>query len=878
MNALTSSSLRVLLSIGLGLHAAACNCETQQGVDAAVPDHDALDHDAPEPLDGGPTECPAFEPFTGGGDGAANPLDLPAGQSRAGRLTEAMLPPNVTEIGVWAEGDFVLASSAGFALLVEAEGVSDLYDRFGGRPVGIARVDGNTLTDAGDFNEILFGFSTFLTRTDSVSVINDGSDGEAAVIRVNGPLAPIDFAGDVLNALRGTNEFTGYPSSMEYRMEPGADHIEVSMTVQNPEVRTQIARRVLFGIFQGNRMPILNPTNGFATLAGDVDYVAFADLDERTSWALVGPRERQLEAQLDISGVTIVALDRQVLEGCARVTVSLGSIALGTGVNGAQTAAVRLRGGTTRRVTGTVFEADGTTPVPGVHVHALDGDSYYSRTTTGVNGTYAMEVPARDVSVTAFRRGTAVSAPTAIPAASSTGDVRLPAVGYIDVDAQIDEAPAPVRVQVLPADGVVPSAPASYGESSVTGGRVHVAFAADGLAALPVAPGEYDVIVSRGYEYSLHQQRVTVTAGGRSRVSASLSHDVDTTGWLCADYHIHTTRSPDADDDADLKVLGLVADGLDIAVRSEHEYADDFQPTIDRLGLTSWVRGLAGEEMTTWVWGHFGVFPMDVDPTRRNGNIPNVYDGALPPDAFAEIRARADNPLLIINHPRSTGPGFGYFNVANYDRVTGMVGRPDHWDEEFGVVEVFNDSSFRNNRGQTVADWFSFLNRGRRVFAVGSSDSHRVYGQPIGYPRTCLQLGTDDPTTLTPNSVRDATAAGRAYISGGVYLEVTANGGAALPGDTVSDAGAEAVLHVRVQAADWIDVEELEVIVDGETLTTMPLVAGADPILRFEGDFTVPIAAAGSWVIVHASSSNDMALVHPGREPFAVSNPIFFTR
>ena len=64
------------------------------------------------------------------------------------------------------------------------------------------------------------------------------------------------------------------------------------MTVQNPEVRTQTARRILFGIFQGNRMPLLNPTTGFDALSGQVDYVSFADLDERTSWSLVAPPSR----------------------------------------------------------------------------------------------------------------------------------------------------------------------------------------------------------------------------------------------------------------------------------------------------------------------------------------------------------------------------------------------------------------------------------------------------------------------------------------------------------------------------------------------------------------------------------------------------------
>lgn len=874
--------LAAIASSSLAVAVAGCSCDDPPAQnDAGIPDTDgALDSDADledADVDGGPTECPPFEPFEEGDrEGAADPLDIPAGQSRAGRLSEAMLPVDVTDLGVWAPGDFVMASSAGYALLIEDVGVSDLYDRYGGRPVGIARVDGGGLTDPGDFNEILFGLSTFFPGTTSVTVVSDGSDGEAAVIRISGPLAPIDFAGDVLDVLRGRNDFEGYPGAMEYRMEPGADHVEVTLIVQNPVVGAQWANRVLYGIFQGNRMPLLNPTSGFDTLTGTVSYAAFADLNERTSWALVAPEGHPVTSVADISGVTILGQERVRLGGCERLTIPLGSIALGTGVNGAQAAALRVLGTSLRTIHGTVFEADGTTPVPGVHVHASVGDAYFSRTTTAADGTYSLEVPEADIAVTAYRRGTAVSAPTTVAASAESGNISLPAAGYIDVTATIEGVAGPVRVQVLPTDGDVLAAPANYGEPKVTRGRIHVDFAPAGASALPVAPGTYDVIVSHGYEYSLHQQRVTVSAGGHVAVSADLVHQVDTTDWMCADYHLHTTRSPDADDDATVKILGMRADGLEIPVRSDHEFAADFQPIIERLGLTAWARGIPGEEMTTWVWGHFGVFPVVVDPSQRNGNIPNVY-GVLPPAAFAEVRARPEDPLLIINHPRSSGPGFGYFNVAGYDPVTGTVAREDHWDDEFTVVEFFNDSSFRQNRERTVVDWFSFLNRGRRIFATGASDSHNIYGAPAGYPRTCLDLGTDDPTGLDPLAVRDATAAGHSYITGGIYLDVTAAGGAG-PGSSVSGVGANTTIHVRVQAADWITAQELEVIVDGETVVTIPLDDDSDPIVRFDDDITVPVAASGSWMIVHVSSDEDMELLHPGREPFAVSNPIFFTR
>jgi len=83
------------------------------------------------------------------------------------------------------------------------------------------------------------------------------------------------------------------------------------------------------------------------------------------------------------------------------------------------------------------------------------------------------------------------------------------------------------------------------------------------------------------------------------------------------------------------------------------------------------------------------------------------------------------------------------------------------WDTKFTLVEVFNDSGWLQNRSRNVADWLGLLRAGRKVFAVGSSDSHGLVGSPVGYPRTCITLGTDDPRRVTPSGVRDQLAAGR---------------------------------------------------------------------------------------------------------------------
>ncbi|QQR88882.1 MAG: hypothetical protein IPJ88_11685 [Myxococcales bacterium] len=234
-----------------------------------------------------------------------------------------------------------------------------------------------------------------------------------------------------------------------------------------------------------------------------------------------------------------------------------------------------------------------------------------------------------------------------------------------------------------------------------------------------------------------------------------------------------------------------------------------------------------------------------------------------------------------------------------FNPETATPGLPELWDEDFNVVEVFNNSSFESNRDGNVKDWFSLLNSGRRIVAVGSSDSHKVASSPVGYPRTCLSLGTDDPAALTANQVRDVTRSGAAFISGGIYLNVKEKSSGKGPGEQVDGVGETATLSVCAQAPDWIDVYSFEVIVDGQSVSSFEdddarsffSIGGSGAALpgncpdgssaiRWADDIGVNVASGqmGSWVVVVVHGQNSMSEVHPGKIPFAVSNPIYLTR
>lgn len=848
------------------------------------------------PGDAGPSTCDAvLELALGDPVGHPDPLGVGAGEARAGRITTpGVLPPFPSNLEVWESGDYLLANEH-VAMTIEDAGASQLYDPWGGRPTGVARVEDGALVEVADFGEILLLVGRYTVMTTAVTVLADGSDGGPAVVRASGPLRPLPFFQEITRSIV-PDEYDDLEGAIDYELAPGAHHVDVYVSILSRRTRQTRTPFGLHGFMFTERMPVFAPVAGFATndMPDEIPYLAFVD-PAAQSYLFESP-SGPLTAGVNESGFVSRLGDGERYEPCAVTRVHRARLTFGHGLDAAMAARATDRGEPLVRISGVVRDAAGA-PAADVLVHVTRGPAdYVTRSRpTGADGAYEVHVPpGADVMLEPTRLGDARVAPvTQASLADATVDLALAPAGTISVRV-LDELgePIPARIQILPGPGaVVPAAPpGTHGAPRVGGGRAGIALSTDGTATLRAPVGQWRVVASHGYEYELAEAPASLLAeGATASVDLVLARAVETTGVMCADFHIHTRRSNDSGDDETYKVRGAVADGLEIPVRSEHEYVADFSDVIARLGMQDWAYGPGSIELTSMqIWGHMGVFPLEPDPGAINGGaplwqrfpMPGTPDVPVetlePPEVFDAVRARPEAPVVIINHPLG---GTNYFGWVGYDPVTGMVDRPEGWDEEFGLVEIFNDADWVGARGGTVRHWLSFLDRGRRIFAVGSSDSHGLLSSPVGYPRTCLEVGTDDPRMLTPNVLRDALAAGHTTVSGGIYVDASV--GTAGPGDEVGGLGVRTSVHVRVQAASWVDVDELVVVVDGEERETIPILPGdadpTNPAIRFEQDLDVDVAsgADGSYVIVAAYGDSPLEPVHPGRIPFGVTNPIF---
>lgn len=877
---------RLRLLFVTSLLALACTDPPATTLDDAATTQDG-GTDAATPACTGVTPIPTGDP-----NGHPDPLGAGPTEARAGRIDASELPPFDSGLQVWGSGEFILANDR-IAVAIEDVGPSDLYDPWGGRITGMAQVRDHHLVEPGEFGEffVLTGRSTVMTR--SVTVMNDGSDGQPAVIRAEGMMAPLPFFEAITNGFfpDGLEDIQG---AIDYTLAPGSDHVDIAMTFASPRNRDARLVATLHGFMYGPRMLPFIEQHGFdQTATTHTPWSGFAD-ERHTSFIYEPLHAPDFAGIIAESGFNGRLADRRIIPACATTTFQHARITLGgPGADGALAARAAERGEAQRTISGVVHDPDGA-PAEGVRVHALSstGDWLTRSNITGSDGAYLLHVPA-DAAVTLepVRIGNGPAEQTAVAAGTTTMDLTMPPTGFLHVVATNDLGdPLPVRVSVFALDGAVPEPNGMYGEADIPDGRVAVDYAITGESTIRVPLGHYRVVASHGYEYELGEAMMTLDAHGQTvEATVALEHSVDTTNVMCGDFHIHTIRSNDSGDDATLKLRSAVADGLEIPVRSDHEYVADFQSIIEGLGMQHWAHGICSIEMTSMeLWGHMGVFPLVEQPSEINAGAPlwQTYPTAADPtipfrtmgphEVFDLVRGRAEHPTIIINHPRGSTNYFGY---VGYDDVTGMVNRTQDWDVDFDLVEVFNDADWQRDRAGTVADWLSLLDHGRRVFAVGSSDSHGITSSPVGYPRTCIDLGSDDPADVVPNTVRDQLAAGHASVSGGIYVTTTV--GSARPGDSASVGSTGAMVHVHVEAASWVDVDAIDVVVDGQTVQTIAILPGdadpSHPATRFDQDVHVDVRTSGSYVIVAAYGDSTLEPVHRGRIPFGVTNPIFLT-
>jgi hypothetical protein len=373
-------------------------------------------------------------------------------------------------------------------------------------------------------------------------------------------------------------------------------------------------------------------------------------------------------------------------------------------------------------------------------------------------------------------------------------------------------------------------------------GAVAVQPSANGHFDLSLPEGNYRLYVSRGFEWERAVRDVRIEADADLALDVELGRAFDTTNIAAAELHQHTLGSVDADVPVPLKVLENAAEGIEIAVSTDHDNIIDFAPHVQALGLTGQMQAFAGTEVTYSAIGHFNVYPWRIDPADPLRDVgARLWWGKNVPRVLADARVQAGDPIVQVNHPRSSMSG--YFaalglNPSDATRVPrgppALPALPDDvytaWTGDFDVVEVnaslgtaglFTDEGMEeiarlareeSNDLPGLADYFGLLGAGMKVVAAGNSDTHQV-AEGVGYPRNFVFLRDDDPSRITEAAFKAALRAQRMAVGEGCLLTLDVDGQPRMGlGDLVS-AGETVSAHLR--APSFVTVPRFEIYVNG---------------------------------------------------------------
>jgi hypothetical protein len=413
---------------------------------------------------------------------------------------------------------------------------------------------------------------------------------------------------------------------------------------------------------------------------------------------------------------------------------------------------------------------------------------------------------------------------------------------------------------------------------------------------VPVAAGNYHVTVVHGSEYDSLEKDVELAQGAEFVFSGILKRSVETPGWISSDFHNHSTQSGDNICGTDDRLINIAAEQLEFCPTTEHNRIFDWAPSIERLGLSTYVKTICGIELTGRRQ-HINAFPFTPDFFTQDNGAP-VWNDDPRITSLDLRRHQGENPLRWVqfNHPDLAND----FVDRNGDGLAdgGFVGVGDMIDAvetQNGITSsILEGAPYRVNRkpGALAAKaeqirefiWLQLLNQGHRLVAVGVADAHSVYGNGVGGWHIYLPSSTDEPSKIDWAELSPHAKAGNILVTNGPFMTVSTPDGK-MAGDDVSSPGGTP-LKVKVQCANWLDISRVQVLVNGRpeptlnfTRTTHPQMF-KDGVVKFDETIAVKLKSDAHLIVVALGEqtfltggygSSDWGKLHP----CAYNNPIY---
>ncbi len=393
---------------------------------------------------------------------------------------------------------------------------------------------------------------------------------------------------------------------------------------------------------------------------------------------------------------------------------------------------------------------------------------------------------------------------------------------------------------------------------------------------LPV--GTYLVTASRGPEYSIDKKVAEILKNEHQELIFGIDRVLKTPNLISVDPHMHTNKS-DGRVGIPERIKSVVAEGVEVAVATDHNYIADYFPTLKRLGLNKYLAVIAGNEVTVSGLIHYNTYPLKYRPGEEdNGAIYPVSDEVSP--LFDRSRKKDPEAILQVNHPRAGTTG--YFNMYLLDLESASFAR-EHFDTSFDLLEVMNGPYYYSSNSVAIEDWLHLLNRGYYFPLIGSSDSHSIDRGEPGYSRTYVMYEGEEGDNLNWKALALSLKKGRSFASNGPLVEFKVNN-RYTSGDSFTSSDGKAEIWIKVQSAPWVAVDEVRLIVNGEREIISPVEASKEVIQKFTKQISLKLKK-DSYIAVEVLGKKSLypilqeysrkGLLKDAILPYALTNPVF---
>ncbi|MDS0221722.1 CehA/McbA family metallohydrolase [Haloarcula sp. S1AR25-5A] len=454
----------------------------------------------------------------------------------------------------------------------------------------------------------------------------------------------------------------------------------------------------------------------------------------------------------------------------------------------------RQQGTETGTVTGTVRSTDNQS-VSQATVTASQGDRAFTYTTGSETGTYDLELPAGEYTLTADASGFAASNPKTVTV--SEGDTST-----VDFDSL--EGPAPVNVTAtIDDEGEV--SPADARITVLDGGTavqtVYTQTTPAGTASFQLPPGNYTLVFNHGTGYIADpvEKNVSVTPGESVSVNATFTEALDPSerNWVGIDPHAHSSVSFDGKTPIDNFVAIQKSAGVDAVFISDHNAIGGWG-SMESQAEERDIMFIRSEEITTGDLGHFNPYPM-------HGEEMVDSDGTLV-EFIEESRSRHNATVFQINHPG--------------DRFVSLDSAPGQHEAYLPMVDAIEayNGPYGESDAASVQGLFTLWNEGYEITATGVSDDHCSQCFPAKYGSARTRAYVEG--TVTPEKWAQSVKDGHTYATYGPAVEFTVDD--RMPGETVNATAGSAV-EASATVRNLDELAYAEVIRNGTTVANVTL-------------------------------------------------------